>query len=908
MNVYPITFRKPDGSTFAATLVTEVSLQDQFWNLAPLPNGTEYSGTQPGPSWAALPNLLNQNASVSVNILTTYVTPTVGVTLALAPGVTLPAGWAFNTGTNLLTYNGSSVSGPVTVSFIATLTSTGATSPSNTFTVSGIGSTSSDVTAPTVPVGVAASAITTTTATLSGFPSSDPAPSGTTWSGLQQYNVTIPGAPGSPFTVSSAAGNQPVLTKADIGPQTSTITQTGADIAFVTTAVDAPYPTNSALAAAYQQLTGTSWVLSCKVSSFASSNAFSNLRMEARPTLVGNGAYVAVLTAPFSQGQGISSEYRASAGGSVAGLQSVPNTAGPVWLFIVRSGDSYSFYYSLDGENLVSLGTQTQAMGSTLYVLVGANSSDGTAVSGTVQQFNIQTLSNWSLNLTGLAANTTYPGTITAQDTAGNVSAAASFSFTTASGSGGGSVVFPQVASYNISARAGAGSYNNPAQIAYMQHMNTCVTGCFDGWESFNVTYDGTHNGSMHAFTQSVQNGSKQPGGTVMLADYDTVVLNPNIAATNQVAAKMDLLSTYPGGSHVLNGANHIGNICTVGTQPTFGGRNANTYNADYAFDQLANGGALGLAGNAVSANPTLNGWYLDDTNPDIRWSGDWLRNGTTQASENTGTSAASLALKSAYGTMMARLKANKPGALVFGNLAGLYLANVNLTNYPQFDGGNGEHAMGTSNSADSFSDWFAMVAILAKQKAALKPGGILLVGHDNVLNDGSDFYRTAPGQAGRYGIATAMMVEGQWAPNPAGAQPNMTRSNALGDYQADHFGSWLWRDELAVNPTTLVAYAFGDASIATGCGWGGTPLAADAGVMTTLWQGTVVRKRFQMSGGRQLHVMINTSKTTAQTVNYSQRMMAFTGSQNSTVNSGNNNITSESIPAADARFRITYP
>lgn len=360
-----------------------------------------------------------------------------------------------------------------------------------------------------------------------------------------------------------------------------------------------------------------------------------------------------------------------------------------------------------------------------------------------------------------------------------------------------------------------------------------------------------------------------------------------------------------------MQGSNHIGNICTVGPQPTFGGRNSNTYNADYLFDYTVDAGALGLAGNPVSANSTLNGFYLDDTSPYVRFAGDYLRNGTTQSADTTGSTPASLALKSAYGTIANRLRSDKPGALIFGNFSGLYVSGVDLTNFTGvFDGGNAEHITGWVNSLDVTNDWFAMMALLTKQKNALKSDGTLLFGHDNVLNNGADFYRTAPGQAWRYGLASAMMAQSQWAPNPSGPQPNMTPNNgsggSSGDYAAQDFGSWLWPDEMAVDPTTLIAYPYGSANITLGTGWYGTEI--DVGIITTLWQGTIVRKRYQMTGGRQLWIMINTSRTTAATATYGQRMQAFSGTQVPSINSGNTNITVESIPAWDARFRITFP
>ena len=197
MNVYKVTFTLADGSTVNAELVTDMTLQTDYWTLTPSANGTEYSGypggvlpPPPPPVWTHIPNFLNQTSALSVDI-STYVTPS-NSTLTL--GGSLPAGWSFASPN--LSYDGTTLGVPQVINFNAT--TQGQSTLSNSFSVSGKGLPSADTIAPTIPLGISASAISQTTATLSGFPSSDPSPSALTWSGLAQYNVLISGAPGTP--------------------------------------------------------------------------------------------------------------------------------------------------------------------------------------------------------------------------------------------------------------------------------------------------------------------------------------------------------------------------------------------------------------------------------------------------------------------------------------------------------------------------------------------------------------------------------------------------------------------------------------------------------------------------------------------------------------------------------------
>src|ERR1700690_556147 len=140
MHVYPVTFVAGTSTVAHGELVTDVTLPlNQDWTIIPAPNGNEYwgypAGNPPIPTWATIPDFVNQNVSFSINIATLYLTPAVGCTIAL--NGSLPAGFAFDIVTNLFTYDGSTVSGPLTVSFTATLTGPGTTSTSNAVIVSG---------------------------------------------------------------------------------------------------------------------------------------------------------------------------------------------------------------------------------------------------------------------------------------------------------------------------------------------------------------------------------------------------------------------------------------------------------------------------------------------------------------------------------------------------------------------------------------------------------------------------------------------------------------------------------------------------------------------------------------------------------------------------------------------------
>jgi hypothetical protein len=223
-------------------------------------------------------------------------------------------------------------------------------------------------------------------------------------------------------------------------------------------------------------------------------------------------------------------------------------------------------------------------------------------------------------------------------------------------------------------------------------------------------------------------------------------------------------------------------------------------------------------------------------------------------------------------------------------------------------DGGIAEHAMGWVNSEDIWGSWSSLMTTYARQKNFCAANPTLIFAHINITDDGRDFYRTTPYQAVRYGLASCLMANGQYAISPTAIGGNMTLTNSFTNSEYDTqkiTGTGQWFDEFSVNPSTLVSYGYNDVNIATGMGWMGTPIDSE---FPGVWQNGMYRRRFQMSGGRQAWVIINPAGNGTQTATYGQRMQAFLGVKETTVNSGNTNITSESIGAADARIRITWP
>lgn len=388
-----------------------MSLANEIWTILNAGNGQQYSnfplGNPPAPSWTAIPNFIGQTTSLSIDIAA-YVTP--GSTIALAQA--LPSGWNFASG-HLLTYDGTTVNGsPSSTFFNATLA--GITVPSNVLSVQGSGTPISDPYAPTIPIGLAAIANTASSVTVQGYVPSDPSPPGLTWSGLTKVllkRVRVSDGAVVNTSANFGPGYQCNWSLGEIGTHTtpSTLVQTGADLAITTTTIDDPYPTADGAGGAYNQITGTAWALWCRVDSFNPANAFSNIRVMARTSLAPGSPYVAILTAKLAAGgSGISSEARAAANGTIQVLATQANITGPVWLVLVRAMDTYSLFWTNDGNVFTPVGQATQAMGNTVFACIMGNTNDGVQISFTAKQATLTTLGQFMIVDSTVAPSTAY--------------------------------------------------------------------------------------------------------------------------------------------------------------------------------------------------------------------------------------------------------------------------------------------------------------------------------------------------------------------------------------------------------------------------------------------------------------------------------------------------------------------
>jgi Cellulase (glycosyl hydrolase family 5) len=217
LSTYPVTFTTAAGQVIPGELITSMTLPVQDWQLTPGQGGNLYSGTPPGtvtPQWVgSIPNLLNQSVAASWNIATLYLTAPSPFTGTLALNGSLPTGWSY-AGTTL-SYNGSGVGGPLTISFTPTVAGVaGPVSPS--FQVQGIGPAATDTLAPTAVQNVVATGgVGQISVTFD--PASDPYVPGFPSSGIGGYLMKVNGA--APIAVPDTAAGGPAnaFTYADVG-------------------------------------------------------------------------------------------------------------------------------------------------------------------------------------------------------------------------------------------------------------------------------------------------------------------------------------------------------------------------------------------------------------------------------------------------------------------------------------------------------------------------------------------------------------------------------------------------------------------------------------------------------------------------------------------------------------------
>lgn len=124
----------------------------------------------------------------------------------------------------------------------------------------------------------------------------------------------------------------------------------------------------------YQRVTGDTQIVA-RVASLQAVHAWSKAGVMIRSSLTGSSSHVVLLA---SGEKGWAFQRRPYDGGLSLSTSSSTGVA-PGWVRLVRLGQSMSAYQSTDGSNWVLVGTETVAMGSTIYVGLAVTSHDVTA-------------------------------------------------------------------------------------------------------------------------------------------------------------------------------------------------------------------------------------------------------------------------------------------------------------------------------------------------------------------------------------------------------------------------------------------------------------------------------------------------------------------------------------------------
>ena len=119
-------------------------------------------------------------------------------------------------------------------------------------------------------------------------------------------------------------------------------------------------------------------------------NSWSKAGVMIRESLDANAANAFIAVTP---GNGVAWQYRSSTGGSTT-INNTTGLSAPYWVKLVRSGNTFTGYYSSDGTNWTQLGSTTLTMASTAYIGLAITShNDYTLCSAT---FDNVTAPGWA--------------------------------------------------------------------------------------------------------------------------------------------------------------------------------------------------------------------------------------------------------------------------------------------------------------------------------------------------------------------------------------------------------------------------------------------------------------------------------------------------------------------------------
>lgn len=243
------------------------------------------------------------------------------------------------------------------------------------------------------------------------------------------------------------------------------------------------WKTNDAFNFAYEPLNGDGTLIT-RVASQQNTSGWAKSGIMFRDSVAANAAYAFLMVSPSD---GVSFQYRSANGVSAAQVANAPGIVAPEWLELVRSGGTFTGYYSADGSSWTQIGSASVTM-----------------VSGALAGLAVCAHNNTALNTSGFD-NVSFTGntpdfTVSATPASQTVIAGNSTSYTVTVGAANGFTgsVSPSVAGLP----SGASGSFNPASVTGSGTSTLTVstaTGTTTG--SFPLTITGTSGSLAHSNT-----------------------------------------------------------------------------------------------------------------------------------------------------------------------------------------------------------------------------------------------------------------------------------------------------------------------------------------------------------------------------------------------------------------------
>ena len=143
--------------------------------------------------------------------------------------------------------------------------------------------------------------------------------------------------------------------------------------------------TSDAFRYAYQASTGDCDI-TARVSDMTVTDPSAKATVMIRESLNANSVHATVVVTPSS---GISFQWR-SVTGNASSMTAGPALTAPCWIRLVRSGSTFTGYYSADGANWITIGSSTITMASSANIGLGVTShSDGVLCTATFDNVTV---------------------------------------------------------------------------------------------------------------------------------------------------------------------------------------------------------------------------------------------------------------------------------------------------------------------------------------------------------------------------------------------------------------------------------------------------------------------------------------------------------------------------------------